>query len=95
MGKLGGVRAEFNEEIHTTSNAGAVMYGVTFNGVPITRLAKNSLTYGIGFQYELSRKFAIRTQYESFGKYDIYGAYGMSVPRIALSAATIGIVLRF
>lgn len=103
LGKVGSVRAELSENIHTTSNTGQVMHGVTFNGVPITQLAKNAVTYGIGLQYELSRKFAIRAQYENFGKYDIYSAYGIygaatGIPipqRIALSLATIGLVLKF
>lgn len=95
LGKVGSVRAEFNETLHTTSSTGVPLQGYTWNGAAMTRVAKNGLTYGIGVQYELSRKFAVRAQYESFGKYDVYGAYGVSAPRIALSAATIGIVLKF
>lgn len=103
LGKLGSVRAEFSENLHTNSTTGQIMHGVSLNGVPITQLAKNAVTYGIGLQYELSRRFAIRAQYENFGKYDIYSAYGIygaatGIPtpqRIALSVATVGIVLKF
>lgn len=95
LGKLGTVRAEFTETIRTTSTTGQVMQGITFNGAPITRQNKNALTYGIGLQYELSKKFALRAQYESFGKYDMYGSYGISAPRIALSIISAGVVLKF
>jgi OOP family OmpA-OmpF porin len=104
LGKLGSVRAEFSENIHTTDNTGAIRGGTasTFNGVPIINGAKNALTYGIGLQYELNKQFAIRAQYENFGKYDMYGAYGLftsygiaTPPRIALSVISAGIVLKF
>lgn len=105
LGKVGGVRAEFSENIQTTDNLGQIRGGTgsTLNGVPIINGAKNALTYGIGLQYELSRQFAIRAQYENFGKYDMYSAYGIygaatGIPtpaRIALSLTTIGIVLKF
>lgn len=95
LGKLGTVRAEFTETIHTTSTTGQVMQGISFNGAPITRQNKNALTYGIGLQYELNKQFALRAQYESFGKYDMYGSYGISAPRIGLSLVSAGFVLKF
>ncbi len=97
FGKVGTVRAEFSESYHANSNTtGAVMQGISVNGVPISRQIKNSVTYGAGVQYELSKSFAIRAQYENFGSYDIYSAYGISnPPRIALSLASVGIVLKF
>jgi opacity protein-like surface antigen len=95
LGKLGTVRAEFTETIHTTSTTGQVMQGITFNGAPITRQDKNALTYGIGLQYELNKQFALRAQYENFGKYDMYGSYGISAPRIGLSLISAGLVLKF
>jgi opacity protein-like surface antigen len=97
FGKVGTVRAEFNESYHATSNTtGAVMQGVSINGAPISRQIKNAVTYGAGVQYDLSKDFAIRAQYENFGSYDIYSVYGASnPPRIGLSLISAGIVLKF
>lgn len=97
FGKVGTVRTEFSENYHATSTTtGAVMQGIALNGVPISRQIKNSVTYGVGVQYELSKAFAVRAQYENFGSYDIYGAYGVSnPPRIALSLISAGVVLKF
>ena len=96
FGKLGTVRAEFYENIHASTSTGVVMEGISFNGVPISRQIKNAVTYGLGVQYELNRTFALRAQYENFGSYDIYSAYGVSSPpRITLSMLSAGIVLKF
>lgn len=96
LGKLGTVRAEFYENIHASTSTGTIMEGISFNGVPISRQIKNAVTYGVGVQYELSRTFALRAQYENFGSYDIYSAYGVSSPpRISLSMLSAGIVLKF
>ncbi|OIR14480.1 OmpA-like transmembrane domain protein [mine drainage metagenome] len=97
FGKVGTVRAEFSESYHANSNTtGAVMQGISINGAPISRQIKNAVTYGAGVQYELNKDFAIRAQYENFGSYDIYSAYGVSnPPRISLSMISAGIVLKF
>ncbi len=96
FGKLGTVRAEFNENLETTTGTGVPMHGISFNGVPISRQIKNAVTYGVGVQYELNKTFALRAQYENFGSYDIYSAYGVSSPpRITLSMLSAGIVLKF
>ena len=89
FGKLGTVRAEFSESLQAGTLA------TSWNGVPISRQIKNALTYGFGLQYELSKKYALRTQYENFGTYDIYGAYGTSSSRIGISMVSAGMVLKF
>ena len=95
LGKLGTVRAEFSENLQTSSATGQGLQGISLNGVPITRQNKNGLTYGLGFQYEFSNRFSLRAQYENFGTYDIYGSYGVSSPRIGLSMISSGVVLKF
>jgi len=95
LGKLGRVQTKFVESIESTTTTGQPITGVSLNGVPITDSTLNSTIYGVGAQFNFSREFALRIQYENYGKYDVYGAYGLSRPNVTLSATTVGIVLRF
>lgn len=95
FGKLGVGRAAFAEDFNLTIN-GVPYHGVSFNGVPTINEDKNFLTFGFGMQYDFDSSFAIRAQYENFGSYDIYSAYGVSTPpRISISMVSAGLVLKF
>lgn len=94
LGKIGGVRAEFREEFHS-SIATAPVHGVSYNGIGIISGAKNGLLYGVGLQYDLNNTYAIRAQYENFGKYTVYDVYGVTTPKISLSMVSVGLVLKF
>lgn len=95
FGKLGFMRTQLKEDIRRNF-AGVWMEGVSLNGVPTTNVEINTLTYGAGFQYNFTENYALRLQYENFGQYDVYSAYGLSTPkRISLAAVSAGLVLSF
>lgn len=72
------------------------MYRVTYLGVPVTNVEKYAPTYGVGFQYDFAKNFGLRFQYENFGQYDIYSAYGVTTPdKISLTAASAGLVISY
>jgi OOP family OmpA-OmpF porin len=96
LGKIGGVRAEFDENLHT--------YCTICSGAPgdyslkdsaRIKTAKGALTYGIGLQYNFNETIAVRAQYESFGKYKLTSpAFGETL-KINLSQISTGFVLKF
>lgn len=94
LGKIGTVRAEFSENLQTTSYA-IVGQSALLKGGPIPQQVKSAMTYGIGIQYDYAKTFALRAQYENFGTYDVYGSYGVSLPRISLSLISAGAVIKF
>ena len=95
FGKVGAVRAHLKEEL-IAHDVGGDLILVSFNGVVPTNFKKNSLTYGVGLQVELSTAFAMRVQYENFGTYDIYSVYNLSKPEpISLTLISAGLVLKF
>jgi opacity protein-like surface antigen len=89
LGKIGGVRAEFDENIYTTFS------GVPYYGLHTIRCAKNALTYGIGLQYDFNATYALRAQYENFGKYDLTSPLDGSTFKVSLSQISAGLVLKF
>jgi opacity protein-like surface antigen len=95
FGKLGVVRTLLKEDAHRNFS-GTWMYRVTYLGVPVTNVEKYAPTYGVGFQYNFTESFGLRFQYEDFGQYDIYSAYGASTPeKISLTATSLGLAINF
>lgn len=95
FGKLGIVRSHFRESYGVTLN-GLPFYGVSFNGVQTLVEGRNAPTYGAGFQIDFTKSFGLRLQYENFGQYDIYSAYGVSNPdKISISAVSAGLAFHF
>lgn len=95
FGKAGILYGNLSEEWNLAAANGAY-YGITMNGVPITDRKITSLTYGAGIQIDFSRAFALRAQYENFGTYDIYSAYGNpTAPEVEISLLSAGLVLKF
>lgn len=93
--KLGVVRAQLHEEDYLYTG-GVWKYRFQFNGQPMTNLETTSVTYGAGFQYDITKTFGIRVQYENFGQYDLYSSYGVSTPeKVSLSATSAGLVILF
>jgi opacity protein-like surface antigen len=96
FGKLGFVRAQLHEENYRQLSSGVWEYRYAFNGQPITNLETTALTYGVGFQYDFTKTFGLRVQYENFGQYDLYSHYGVSTPeKVSLTAASAGLVVSF
>ena len=95
FGKLGIVRAQLHEENYINVG-GTWLYRNTFNGVTLNNIETYALTYGVGFQYDFTKTFGLRVQYENFGQYDVYSYYGVSTPeKVSLTAASAGLVLSF
>lgn len=95
FGKLGIVRTHLIEHIGTTVG-GVAKYGASLNGVPTTLEEKYAPTYGVGFQFNFAKNIGMRFQYESFGQYDIYSAYGVSTPeKISLTAVSAGLMISY
>ena len=96
FGKLGFVRAQLHEENYRQLSSGVWEYRYSFNGQPVTNLETTALTYGLGFQYDFTKTFGLRVQYENFGQYDLYSSYGVSTPeKVSLTAASAGLVVSF
>lgn len=95
FGKLGYIRSHFRE--HWGAQIGGLpYYGVSYNGVQTIDEDRSGLTYGAGFQVDFTKTFGLRFQYENFGQYDIYSAYGVSNPdKISISTVSAGLVLGF
>jgi opacity protein-like surface antigen len=101
LGKIGGVRAEFDEDVEFNCGStdplicpdGPGPYHV--NDSSRIRTAKNGLTYGLGLQYDFNKSYAIRAQYENFGKYNLIHPGDGSTLKINLSQISAGFVLRF
>jgi opacity protein-like surface antigen len=97
LGKVGGVRAEFDEHLTffctTCSPAGDYYIADDYR----IHTAKGSLTYGLGLQYDFNKTYAIRAQYENFGKYKLYSpALGNeSTITISLAQISAGFVFKF
>lgn len=95
LGKIGLVHANFSES-QDAIISGSPYVRVSYNGVGIINVYKNNLTAGVGLQYDFGASYAIRVQYENFGSYNIYSAYGVSrPPNIQISAISAGMVLKF
>ena len=96
-GKIGGVRAEFDESYSflcsTCSPAGEWTVTDEFR----IHTAKGGLTYGLGLQYDFNKTYAIRAQYENFGKYKLYSPQPghESTVTVKLSQLSAGFVLKF
>lgn len=95
FGKLGYVRSHFRE--HFGAYIGGVWkYGASYNGVQTIDEDRNGATYGAGFQIDFTKTFGLRFQYENFGQYDIYSAYGVSNPdKISISTVSAGLAIHF
>lgn len=95
FGKIGVARVLIKEDIHWTSG-GQGYYGVSLKGVSTPSYEKNTMTYGVGFQYDFNKNFGLRIQYENFGKFDVYTEYGFTSPDpISLSVVSAGAVFLF
>lgn len=95
FGKIGAARIHFSEDIRWTSG-GVKYYGVSLNNVLVSSFDRDALIYAAGFQYEFNQDYALRIQYENFGTFDVYSAYGLTSPEpINLSVISAGLVLSF
>jgi len=95
FGKLGYVRPHFREHFGVYTG-GVWYYGSTYNGVSTIDEDRGGMTYGAGFQVDFTKSVGLRFQYENFGQYDIYSAYGVSNPdKISISTVSAGLVLSF
>jgi OOP family OmpA-OmpF porin len=94
-GKIGGVRAEFDESM-TTYCGSCASPGEYYLMDPYRlHTAKGGLTYGLGLQYDFNKTYAIRAQYENFGKYTFIHPYDGSTLKMSLSQVSAGFVLMF
>lgn len=95
FGKLGVLGAKF-EEKKEVAGANGPFVGTTYNGVPIISRSLYRVTGGLGMQYDLSKNVSWRLQAEYFGKYDVYGPYGVATTApITIMMLTTGVVLGF
>lgn len=100
LGKIGGVRAEFDESLttycNTTSAACPDGPGEYYLRDPWRLVtAKSKLTYGLGLQYDFNKTYAVRAQYENFGKYTLIHPYNGSSLTMTLAQISAGFVLKF
>ena len=95
FGKLGVIRTQLHEEDYDLVG-GVWLITSSLNGVPVTGTEVYSPIYGVGFQYDFTKTYGIRVQYENFGQYDIYSYYGASTPeKVRITAASAGLVINF
>ncbi len=72
LGKIGAVRAEFDESFSAYCTICSGAPGIYEAGDNLRiKTAKSSLTYGLGLQYDFNKTYALRAQYENFGKYNL------------------------
>ncbi len=89
IGKLGGVRAEFNEQALASSPAGWVAFFPTANS------ASTHVYYGGGAQVNFTQTFSLRLQYEDFGQYDIYNYASGNNLKVKLSMISAAALYKF
>ena len=97
FGKLGVVNTRLQENAHRNFS-GTWFRRVIYpsGGVPVTNEEKHAPIYGVGFQFDFAKHVGLRFQYEHFGQYDIFSAYGVSTPeKIILTATSLGLVVGF
>lgn len=101
FGKAGWVRAEFDEDLNFYCVSTDILicpYGTgDYHIVRQDRIgiAKNHIAYGLGLQYDFSDSYAIRTQYENFGSYDLVQPGVGTIINVRLVQVSAGIVLKF
>jgi opacity protein-like surface antigen len=95
LGKVGSVRAEFDESDTTYCDSCTPVGDWVLRDAYRISTTKGGLTYGLGLQYDFNKTVAIRAQYENFGKYDLYHPYDGSTLKINLSQISAGFVLKF
>jgi opacity protein-like surface antigen len=93
LGKIGGVRAEFDESLDTY--CASCSPSGDWHAMRTIYTAKNSLAYGLGLQYDFNERYAIRAQYENFGKYNLVSPLDGSTIKVSLAQITAGFVLKF
>lgn len=81
IGKVGYVRALVGQEAIVYTSTGETWHAVIHED-------SHSYSAGIGAQYDFNRDYALRIQYENFGKLG-------NTSKIKVSAASAGIVLKF
>jgi opacity protein-like surface antigen len=96
LGKIGAVRAVFDESYTTYCDTCGGDPGEYHARDPFRIIdAKTALTYGLGLQYDFNDTYAIRTQYENFGKYNLVSPLDGSTLNMRLTQVSAGIVLKF
>jgi opacity protein-like surface antigen len=95
LGKVGGVRAEFDESMTTFCGSCASPGEYYLMDAYRISTAKGGLTYGLGLQYDFNPTIALRAQYENFGKYNLTDPFNGSTVKISLAQITAGFVLKF
>jgi opacity protein-like surface antigen len=95
LGKIGGVRAEFDESDTTYCGSCTPVGDWVLKDQYRIHTAKSGLTYGLGLQYDFNNTFAIRAQYENFGKYTFTHPYNGSTFKMSLSQVSAGFVFKF
>lgn len=92
-GKVGVARTSFLESMQTTLN-GAQYIGVSLNGVGTLNNSKNSIAYGLGAQYDITRDVGVVLQYDNYGSYDEYSLYHLgNTQKIKLSGISLGLAM--
>ena len=81
VGKLGYVLATVGQEAIITTSTNEIWHAVTHEN-------SHGFSAGIGAQYDLNRDYALRIQYENFGKLG-------STSKIKVSATSLGFLLKF
>jgi hypothetical protein len=89
IGKLGVLHADVGQEIILTTPAYGIWHAVDHD-------TRHHITTSIGAQYDFNKDFALRIQYDRYGKLgDLSRLYTGATSKIDVSAAFASVILKF
>ncbi len=95
LGKIGGVRAEFDESLDFFCSTCSPVGQYHIQDKDRIRTAKSGITYGLGLQYDFNKTYAVRAQYENFGKYSLTDPFWGTELKVSLAQVSTGFVFKF